>query len=88
MILVVQFVNYTLALLMWMILGRAALGVLTGGKGGALQEVFDRATQPVFALTCRALPFVSVRWAPPTALLGLAALRLVLILATHPASGR
>lgn len=88
MIVVVQIVNYTLALLMWMILGRAALGVLTGGRDSLLQRVFDRVTLPVLALTRRVLPFVSERWAPAAAMLGIAALRLALIVTTHPAASR
>jgi uncharacterized protein YggT (Ycf19 family) len=87
-IFVIQFVNYTLALGMWLILGRAVLGILTGGRPSPIQTIFDRLTSPVFALTRRVLPFVGERWAPLAALLLLAALRLALILFTHPAAGR
>jgi len=88
MIYLVQFVNYTLALGMWLILGRAVLGILTGGRPSPIQTLFDRFTAPAFSLTRRALPFVSERWAPLAALLLLGALRLALILFTHPAAGR
>ena len=88
MIYVIQFVNYTLSLLMWMILGRAVLGILTGGRPNLLQAIFDRFTLPLFGLARRVLPFVSEKWAPLAALLLLAALRLLLILTTHPAAGR
>jgi len=87
-IFVIQFVNYTLALGMWLILGRAVLGILTGGRPSPIQTIFDRLTLPVFALTRRVLPFVGERLAPLAALLLLAALRLALILFTHPAAGR
>jgi len=88
MIYLVQFVNYTLSLLMWMILGRAVLGILTGGTPNLMQSVFDRFTIPVFGATRRLLPFVSEKWAPLAALLLLAALRVLLIVGTHPTSGR
>ena len=88
MIFVIQFVNYTLALGMWLILGRAVLGILTGGRPSPIQTLFDRFTFPLFALTRRAMPFVGERWAPLAALLVLGALRLALILLTHPAAGR
>jgi hypothetical protein len=87
-IFVIQFANYTLALGMWLIIGRAALGVLTGGRPSPIQAVFDRLTSPVFGLTRRALPFVGERLLPLAALLLLAALRIALILFTHPAAGR
>ena len=88
MIFVIQFVNYTLALGMWLILGRAVLGILTGGRPSPIQTVFDRLTSPLFDLTRRALPFIGERWAPLAALLLLGVLRLALILFTHPAAGR
>lgn len=88
MVFVVQTANFALALLMWMIIGRAALGVLTGGRENAVQALFDRVTLPLFALTRRALPFVSQRWAPLAALLALGALRVMLVLLTQPPSGR
>jgi uncharacterized protein YggT (Ycf19 family) len=84
----VQFVNYTLALGMWLILGRAMLGILTGGRPSPIQTIFDRFTAPLFALTRRALPFVNERFAPLAALLLLGILRVALIIFTHPAAGR
>jgi uncharacterized protein YggT (Ycf19 family) len=87
-IFLIQFVNYTLALGMWLILGRAVLGILTGGRPSPIQTVFDRLTFPLFGLTRRAMPFVGERLVPLVALLLLGALRLALILFTHPAAGR
>lgn len=86
MIYLVQFVNYSLALGMWLILGRAVLGILTGGRPSPLQTIFDRLTLPLFALARRVLPFVGERWAPLAALLLLAAARVALILLVHPAT--
>lgn len=88
MIYLVQFVNYTLALFMWLILGRATLGIITGGRPSAIQSLFDRFTAPLFALARRALPFVGERGAPLAALLLLACLRIALILVVHPAGSR
>lgn len=86
MLFVAQAVNFALALLMWVIIGRAALGVLTGGRENAVQALFDRVALPLFALTRRAFPFVSQRWAPLVALIALGALRVGLVLLTQPAS--
>ena len=88
MIYLVQFLNYTLSLAMWLILGRAALGVLTGGRPSPLQTLFDRFTAPLFGLARRALPFVGEKWAPLAALLLLALLRVALIVLVHPAGAR
>lgn len=88
MIYLVQFLNYTLALAMWMILGRAALGVLTGGRPTPLQTLFDRFTAPAFGLVRRLLPFVGEKAAPLAAFALLVLLRVALILLTHPAGGR
>jgi hypothetical protein len=81
-------VNYTLSLLMWLILGWAVLGILTGGRPSPLQSIFDRFTIPVFGLTRRVLPIVSEKWAPLAALVLLGFGRLLLVILTHPASRR
>ena len=88
MIYLVQFLNYTLALAMWLILGRAALGVLTGGRPTPLQTLFDRCTAPLFGLARRMLPFVGEKWAPLAAFALIALLRVALIVLTHPAGRR
>ena len=85
---VVHAFNFALSLGMWLILGRAALGVLTGGRPSPLQTLFDRATAPLFALARRALPFVGEKWAPMAAFALLALLRVALIVVTHPAGRR
>jgi hypothetical protein len=84
----VQVLNFALAALMWLIVGRAAIALLTGGKPNVVQRALDRAALPLFALTRRALPFVGERWAPPATLLIVVALRLSLILVALPATGR
>lgn len=47
---VAQLVNYALALFFWLILGRLALTVLTGGRQGFFMGVFVKGTEPVFAV--------------------------------------
>jgi hypothetical protein len=47
---VAQLVNYLLALLFWLIIGRLALTVLTGGRQGFFMGVFVKGTEPVFAV--------------------------------------
>jgi uncharacterized protein YggT (Ycf19 family) len=73
---------------MWLILGRATLGILTGGRPTPLQALFDRFTTPLFGLTRRLLPFVGEKWAPLATLLLLALLRVALIVLAHPAGHR
>lgn len=85
MIWLVLLANYTLALFMWLILGRAALGILTGGRPGPVQGFFDRFTLPLFAATRRALPFLGERAAPLVTLLLLALARVALIKLALPA---
>ena len=47
---VAQLVNYALALVFWLIIGRLALTVLTGGRQGFFMGVFVKGTEPVFAV--------------------------------------
>lgn len=46
---VAQVLNYTLAVLFWLILGRIALTLITHGRQGFVMGVFVKGTEPVFA---------------------------------------
>jgi hypothetical protein len=46
--------NTALALLFWLILGRTALGLLTRGRSGFFTGLFEKGTEPAYALVRRA----------------------------------
>lgn len=53
MSLLAQLVNFALALVFWMILGRLLLTAISGGQEGFFMGVFRKATDPVYALIGR-----------------------------------
>lgn len=53
MSLLAQLVNFALALVFWMILGRLLLTAITGGQEGFFMGVFRKATDPVYTLVGR-----------------------------------
>lgn len=55
---IVQIVNYTLALFMWLIIGRYILFLLTGGGKGFMMDFFVKFTDPAFRITRRIFPFL------------------------------
>lgn len=61
---IVQLVNYTLALFMWLIIGRYILVFLTGGKKGFMMDFFERFTNPLYHVTKRVFPFLRERFIP------------------------
>jgi uncharacterized protein YggT (Ycf19 family) len=50
---VAQLLNFALAMAFWLILGRIALTLLTGGREGFFMGVFVKGTEPVFAVVRR-----------------------------------
>ena len=87
-IVVVQFLNYTLSFLMWMIVGRAFLTLIVGARENVMMLAFVKITEPVYGVTRRLLPFARQRWIPALSFLLLAAVRLALVLLVRPAAGR
>jgi uncharacterized protein YggT (Ycf19 family) len=85
---IVHLVNYTLAFLMWMIVGRGLLRLIIGEQPNPVQLAFARVTEPLYALTRRVVPFVDERWVPAVSFFAIAALRVAMILALPPAAGR
>ncbi len=51
--LIAQLINFALALVFWMILGRILLTAITGGHEGFFMGVFRKATDPAYALVRR-----------------------------------
>jgi hypothetical protein len=75
-----EVLNYTLAFLFWMILGRLTLGLLTGGRGSFVHGLFARATDPWYWLVRRITPgSISDRHIPFLGLLLIVNLRLLLL---------
>lgn len=85
---VIQFVNYTLSFLMWMIIGRTFLKLIVGDRPNLILLAFVKVTEPVFSLTRKVLPFAGPGWIPVLSFFLLAALRVALIVVFQPATGR
>lgn len=53
---VAEILNYFLAFLFWMMLGRIALGLLSGGKRTFFTGLFEKATAPAWVPVRRITP--------------------------------
>jgi len=87
-IVVIQFINYTLSFLMWMIVGRAFLTKIIGNRQNVMMLAFVKVTEPVYGVTRTILPFVKGGWVPVVSFFLLAAIRLAMIIILRPAAGR
>ena len=82
--------NVALALLFWMIIGRAALRLITGGRPGFFAGVFEKATEPAYVLVRRAtFGVLPERWVPVVTLVLVLLVRIALVplLREGPGSG-
>jgi len=59
-IIVFQIINYTLSFLMWMILGRIIVTLITAAKQTMILGMFQKVTDPVYAVVRTILPFADV----------------------------
>jgi hypothetical protein len=59
-IILFQIINYTLSFLMWMILGRVVVTLITAGKQNFIIGMFQKVTDPVYRLVRAVLPFAEV----------------------------
>ena len=59
-IIVFQIINYTLSFLMWMIVGRIIVTLITAAKPTFILGVFQKVTDPVYAVVRTILPFAEV----------------------------
>lgn len=55
-----QLINYTLSFFMWMVAGRVLVTLLTGGKQTFINGLFQKITDPVYAVVRTVLPFTKV----------------------------
>ena len=59
-IIVFQIINYTLSFLMWMIVGRIVVTLITAAKDNVISGLFRKVTDPVYAAVRAILPFADV----------------------------
>jgi ABC-type phosphate transport system permease subunit len=59
-IIVFQLINYTLSFLMWMILGRVVVTLITAGKQNFIIGMFQKVTDPVYRTVRAIFPFMDV----------------------------
>jgi hypothetical protein len=59
-IIVFQLINYTLSFLMWMILGRVVVTLITAGKQNFIIGMFQKVTDPVYSAVRAIFPFLEV----------------------------
>jgi len=59
-IIVFQMINYTLSFLMWMIVGRIVVTLITGNNQNLILGMFRKVTDPVYAVVRAMLPFADV----------------------------
>ena len=57
---VFQLINYTLSFLMWMIVGRIIVTLITAGKQNFIIGMFRKITDPVYNVVRVIVPFASV----------------------------
>jgi uncharacterized protein YggT (Ycf19 family) len=75
-----QLVNTALSLLMWLIIGRLLLMMITGGHRNFFSDLFVRATDPLYRATRSILPIrLADRYVPFVVLVGLALIRIALL---------
>ena len=59
-IIVFQMINYTLSFLMWMIVGRIVVTLITGNNQNLILGMFRKVTDPVYQVVRTILPFADV----------------------------
>jgi uncharacterized protein YggT (Ycf19 family) len=80
MALIAHLLNFALSLFFWLIIGRAVLGLLSGGRSNFFTDLFRRGTDPVFAVVRKVTPkFVPDGSIPILSLLLLVVLRFALL---------
>lgn len=52
--------NYSLSMVMWLILGRMALSLFTRNRDNFMLNFFIRFTDPVYKIICMILPFAKL----------------------------
>ncbi len=75
-----QLINVALSMMIWLIIGRVLLNLITGGQRNFFSDLFIRATDPVYRATRALVPLpLPERYTPLMAIVGLMLLRLALL---------
>ncbi len=80
---VVEVLNWLLAIGMWLVIGRAILDWITGGRSTPISRLFRLFTEPLYQLVRRASPRLSAPLIPVVLVLVFATLRILLVVAIH-----
>jgi hypothetical protein len=59
-IIVFQMINYTLSFVMWMILGRVVVTLISAAKPNLVLGLFQKVTEPVYRVVRAIVPFAVV----------------------------
>jgi hypothetical protein len=59
-IIVFQMINYTLSFIMWMILGRIVVTLISAAKQNLVLGLFQKVTDPVYNVVRAIMPFAEV----------------------------
>lgn len=81
---VLTLINYSLSFLLWMVLGRVVLGLFIGDRQNIIMEIFRKATDPLYFITRKLLPFASEKWVPALAIALIIIIRIILIVLFGP----
>lgn len=84
MIYIIQTINYTLAFLMWMIVGRIILSLMIGNKQNIMLSAFVKITEPVYRVTRKIAPFAKESCVPFFSIFFIIIIRLFLVIIFKP----
>ena len=59
-IILFQIINYTLSFLMWMILGRVVVTLISAAKENVISGLFRKVTDPIYIMVRAIVPFAEV----------------------------
>lgn len=77
--LIIQIINYTLAMFMWLIAGRLLLSFFIKGRDNFILAFFIKFTEPIYKITGKLLPFAKESCIPPLSIIIIVAIRILLI---------
>jgi uncharacterized protein YggT (Ycf19 family) len=60
----IQIINYTLALFMWLIVGRLVLSLFRANRENFIMAFFIKFTEPVYKITRKIVPFAKAGCIP------------------------
>jgi YggT family protein len=76
----IQIINYTLALFMWLIVGRLVLSLLRANRENFIMAFFIKFTEPVYKITRRIVPFSKESCIPGISIILIIIVRLALVI--------